>query len=91
MVIGFEPTGEVGNYGINLDPPYRAPSETNLDLWVGYGRRISENIDWRIQLNVRNVGKGNALIPITTQPDGTPAAYRIAPAQIWTVSNSVRF
>jgi hypothetical protein len=78
-------------YIFDIENPYEGPSETDVDLWVGYGRKILRNIDWRIQLNVRSVGKGNDLIPITTQPDGTPAGYRIAPRQYWTLSNSFRF
>ena len=29
--------------------------------------------------------------PITVQPDGTPAAYRIAPSQTWTIANTFQF
>jgi hypothetical protein len=68
------------------------PAETNVDLWVGYGRKkIFRNIDWRIQLNLRNAFAGDDLIPVTTQPDGTPAGYRIAPYQVWTLSNTFKF
>lgn len=78
-------------YVFDIANPYEGPAETDVDLWVGYGRKILKNVDWRIQLNVRSVGKGNDLIPITTQPDGTPAGYRIAPRQYWTLSNTFRF
>lgn len=71
--------------------PYKGPAETDVDLWLGYSRKISEKIDWRIQLNVRSVGKGNDLIPITVQPDGSPAGYRIAPRQYWSLTNTFRF
>lgn len=75
----------------DLDNPYHGPSLGNIDLWVGYGRKITDKIDWRVQLNVRNVGDGNALIPITTQPDGTHAGMRIAPAQVWSLTNTFTF
>lgn len=91
VVIGYAPTGSSANFGIDLNDPYTGPSEVNFDFWLGYGRRFGDKIDWRIQLNVRNAFEGNDLIPITVQPDGTPAAYRIAPAQTWTVSNTFRF
>jgi len=78
-------------YVFDIANPYKGPAETDVDLWVGYGRRILKNVDWRIQLNVRSVGKGNDLIPITAQPDGTPAGYRIAPRQYWSLSNTFRF
>ncbi|MCF3652360.1 TonB-dependent receptor, partial [Synoicihabitans lomoniglobus] len=94
VIIGYPPipnpvTPTKANF--DLDNPYRASAETNLDLWVGYSRRLSEKIDWRVQLNVRNVGQGNNLIPVTVQPDGTPATYRIGPHQSWTLTNTFRF
>ncbi|WP_221030654.1 TonB-dependent receptor plug domain-containing protein [Actomonas aquatica] len=94
VVIGFPPIpnpAQPGRVNFDLDNPYRGPAETNIDLWVGYSRRLSDKIDWRIQLNVRNVGQGNELIPITVQPDGTPATYRIAPHQTWSLTNSFKF
>lgn len=94
VVIGYKPViGANGtDISFDLNSPYYGPAETNVDLWVGYSRRnVWRNVDWRIQLNVRNAFAGNDLIPITTQPDGTPAGYRIAPYQTWTISNSFRF
>ena len=75
----------------DIGNPYKGPAETDVDMWVGYGRKISEKIDWRIQVNVRSIGKTDSLIPITVQPDGSPAGYRIAPRQYWSVSNTFRF
>jgi hypothetical protein len=75
----------------DLSKPFYGPSEGNIDLWVGYGHRLNAKLNWRIQVNVRNVGKGNSLIPITVQPDGTVAAWRIAPTQVWSVTNTVEF
>jgi outer membrane receptor protein involved in Fe transport len=94
VVIGFPPIpnpDQPGRVNFDLDNPYRGPAETNVDLWVGYGRRLSDKIDWRVQLNVRNLGEGNNLIPITVQPDGTPATYRIGPHQTWSLTNTFRF
>jgi outer membrane receptor protein involved in Fe transport len=94
VVIGFRPIpnpNDPGRVNFDLVNPYRGPAETNIDLWVGYSRRLSDKIDWRVQLNVRNVGQGNDLIPITVQPDGTPATYRIAPHQTWSLTNTFRF
>ena len=93
IVIGYEPIpgARPDEISFNLDDPYMGPSETNVDFWIGYGRKLTDRIDWRIQLNVRNAFEDDGLIPITTQPDGTPAGYRIAPSQVWTVSNTFRF
>jgi hypothetical protein len=94
VVVGYRPIPHPTNptkINFDIENPYKGPEETDLDLWVGYGRRIARNIDWRIQLNVRSVGKGNDLIPITVQPDGSPAGYRIAPRQYFTLTNSFDF
>ncbi|MDQ8200569.1 TonB-dependent receptor plug domain-containing protein [Pelagicoccus enzymogenes] len=92
VIIGYTPVIDSdGKLGYDLANPYMGPSETNLDLWVGYGRELNDNLDWRIQLNVRNAFEGDGLIPITTQPDGTPAGYRIAPSETWSIRNTFSF
>lgn len=74
-----------------LDKPFYGPAETNVDAWIGYKRQISKKVSWRAQLNVRNIGKGDYLIPVNVQPDGTPAAWRIAPVQTWSLTNTFDF
>ncbi|MDQ1256768.1 MAG: hypothetical protein QG656_1368, partial [Candidatus Hydrogenedentes bacterium] len=72
--------------------PYYGPKESNFDAWIGYGRRIfRDKIRWSTQLNVRNIGTHDKLIPVSAQPDGTVAAYRIAAPMSWTFSNSFDF
>ncbi len=76
----------------DLSKPYYGPSEDALDLWVSYQRKLSDKINWRIQLNVYNVGKRNQLIPISVEPDGhTWASARIAPVQEWQLTNTFSF
>ena len=98
--IGYPPTGDPSNpatLGFDLANPYKGPSETNFDAWVGYGRKIFKNVNWHIQLNVTNIGKGNYLIPITAQGPipgqaaGTPAGWRIGPTQEFTITNRFEF
>jgi outer membrane receptor protein involved in Fe transport len=91
VVLGYEPVGGADNFSIDLNSPYEGPSETAFDFWLGYGRRLADKVDWRIQLNVRNAFQGDDLIPITVQPDGTPATFRIAPTQTWSITNTFRF
>ncbi|MDQ8205549.1 TonB-dependent receptor plug domain-containing protein [Pelagicoccus sp. SDUM812003] len=92
IVIGYPPFyQDDGSAGFEIDNPYTGPSETNVDLWVGYEKALTDRLDWRIQLNVRNAFSDEGLIPITVQPDGTPAGYRIAPARTWSVRNTFSF
>ncbi len=93
VVIGYPVIPGVGGLAsFDLSQPYYGPSEGGLDLWAGYERQITEKIDWRIQLNVRNVGEKNGLIPISVQPDGrTWASVRLKPTQEWFVTNTFSF
>lgn len=92
VVIGYMPVlTDAGKISFDIENPYKGPAETDIDAWIGYGRRLFDKVDWRIQLNVRSIGKGNDLIPITVQPDGSGAGYRIAPRQYWTLTNTFRF
>jgi outer membrane receptor for ferric coprogen and ferric-rhodotorulic acid len=93
VVIGYplmaDPT--TGDSTFNLSKPYMGPTETNIDLWLGYGRKLTSKLDWHIQLNVRNAFADKKLIPITAQPDGTPAAYRIPELTTWFITNTFTF
>lgn len=93
VVIGYplmkDPS--TGDETFNLSSPYKGPSEGNLDLWVGYRRKLTAKIDWNIQLNIRNAFASKKLIPISAQPDGTPAAYRIPELTTWFVTNTFTF
>lgn len=93
VVIGYPLVpGAGGLASFDLTQPYYGPSEDALDLWVGYERKLTEKIDWRIQLNVRNVGDNEGLIPISVQPDGrTWASVRVNPTQEWFVTNTFSF
>ena len=93
IVIGYKPLAGTnpGEISFDIANPYRGPSETSYDLWAGYSRRIWHDIDWSVQLNARNVGVGNELVPITTQPDGSPATYRIRAPQSFFLTNTFRF
>ncbi len=93
IVIGYPvlpgPVSSQASY--DIAHPYRGDRETNFDFWVGYTRRIWKDVEWQIQLNVRNAFVGNELIPITTQPDGSPAGWRIRPPQTFQLTSTFRF
>jgi outer membrane receptor protein involved in Fe transport len=76
----------------DLTKPFYGPSEDAVDLWASYEHKVSRKVNWKIQLNVYNVGKRDGLIPISVEPDGhTVAAARIAPVQEWQLTNSFTF
>jgi len=80
-----------GTITFDLKHPYYGPSEHGLDLWAGYERKLTAKLGLRIQLNVRNVGAHDKLVPLSTQYDGTVAAWGIAPSQEWTLTNTLKF
>ncbi|HVU25135.1 MAG TPA: TonB-dependent receptor plug domain-containing protein [Opitutus sp.] len=84
---GLDPTTEL----IDVSKPYRGPSENNVDLWIGYQRKLTSKIAWNIQLNVKDVGRTARLVPISVEPDGSPAAYRIEDGMTWQLTNRFSF
>ncbi len=93
VVIGYPVVpGTGGVASFDLTKPYYGPTDDGLDLWASYERKVSEKINWKIQLNVRNVGKKDGLIPISVEPDGkTWASVRTAPVQEWFMTNTFSF
>jgi outer membrane receptor protein involved in Fe transport len=94
IILGYPPTGNPNDpttVEYDLQNPYKGPSETHLDLWVGYGRRLSAKLNWRIQFNVRDAFQQKGLVPISYQPNGTVAAYRIVSGQTFSLSNTFSF
>lgn len=71
--------------------PFYGPSEDGLDLWVSYERKVTNKVNWKVQLNGRNLLAKDGLIPITVEPDGSWAAARIKPTQEWFVTNTFSF
>jgi outer membrane receptor protein involved in Fe transport len=77
--------------GLDVTKPILGDKEQHLDLWVGYDRKLSEKVKWRIQLNLRNVGESKGLVPISANPDGTIAVQRITEGMSWSLTNTFSF
>lgn len=75
----------------DVDRPIYGPTEENYDVWVGYQRPLNDKIDYRVQLNIRNLFADDDLIPIMANPDGTIAQARIPAKTTWTLSNTFSF
>jgi hypothetical protein len=76
---------------LDVERPVWGQAQDALDLWVGYERQLPRNINWRIQVNVREAGRAAHLVPISIQPDGTPANFRIDEGQSWEITNTFTF
>lgn len=93
IAIGYLPqyNSDANIWVTNVDRPFYGPSETNYDVWVGYRRKLSEKVNWEIQLNVRDLFADDDLIPIAANPDGTIAQARIPAETTWSLTNTFSF
>lgn len=93
--IGFpikqDDTGLVNAPIYDVTNPYYGPTEVRFGMHLGYERKLQNGIVWSAQLNVKNIGKGNELIPVSAQPDGSIASWRISEPMTWTLSNTFSF
>jgi len=62
---------------VDIENPFYGPALTDIDAWISYKRKIWKGIDFRVQLNVRNLFADQKLIPVAVQPDGTAGVSRI--------------
>jgi hypothetical protein len=77
--------------GLDVNQPFRGKTESFFDGWVGYTRKITHNIDWRIQLNMRSIGEKDHLVTGGVNPDGSIALARIVQGMGWQLTNAFEF
>jgi len=80
-----------GSYATDVDKPLKGDTDDHLDLWIGYSRKLTDRINWRVQLNLRNVFESTRLVPITMNPDGTVGFSRIQQGTSWMLTNTLEF
>lgn len=76
-------------FGINN--PWMAPTETHIDVFARYNMKLKNDMDWSIQLNIRDLTADGDLIAVDVQPDGSPAFFRIGADTTWYLTNTIRF
>ncbi|HYC72399.1 MAG TPA: TonB-dependent receptor plug domain-containing protein [Opitutaceae bacterium] len=75
----------------DVQKPLYGPTDAHFDMWIGYERKLTDKIDWKLQLNLRNVGEDDDLVPVAFQPDGSVAQQRILSGQSFDVSMKFMF
>ncbi len=76
----------------DINAPFFGPTEDNIDVWVGYTRPImDEKVNWKIQLNIRNLLDDDDLIPVAANPNGAVYAARIVNPLTWELRSSFTF
>ena len=64
----------------------------NVDGFGSYERKIwKDRINWKIQLNVRNLIADDTPIALGVQPWGDISTVRLAPERRWSLTNSFTF
>lgn len=93
VAIGYATKFDQNNVAVSdVSKPYFGPTETNFDAWLSYNHKIWHNkINWKAQLNIRDIGQHHRLIPVSAQPTGAIAAWRIANDTSWALSNTFEF
>lgn len=85
-------TDTTGAFLLDAAAPIYGEDDTKIDFWVGYSRKLrSDKVDWRIQLNLRNVLDSDKLVPVTVNPDGQYTIYSINNGLTWELSSTFRF
>ena len=72
--------------------PYFTEDEISYDMSLGYRKKFG-NIDWRTQLNIRNLQNwsSNEVYVTRYQPDGSPGRARFQPPRTIMWTNTFRF
>ncbi len=92
-IIGFYPKWreDINVWIDNLDAPIYSDALTNVDAWITYKRKLTDKVDWRLQLNVRNLFNDDELVPTSANPDGTFRTYRISAGRSWELTSRFEF
>ncbi len=108
---GFSLGGSVNARGRSIDgfaenaanvfvptQPYYAPGYETVGAWVTYRRKLfKDRIDWRLQLNVRNLFDAYTVSPLRTidrrdgTHTGTTATYRLSEPRTFTLTSTFKF
>lgn len=75
----------------DVNQPIYGPKDSHLDAWIGYQRKLTDKIDWRVQLNVRSVGEKTHLVTAAVEPDGSVAQQRIVSGATYDFSMKFSF
>ena len=75
----------------NVDDPIYGPTESHFDAWIAYQRKLTDKIDWRVQLNARSVGENTRLVTAAVEPDGSVAQQRIMSGATYDLSMRFSF
>lgn len=90
--------GPAPSFTLIPDKPFKTPTAGTYGAWVTYGRKIlRDRIDWRLQLNVRNLLDENTVFPLRTvdardgSNRGVVATWRLNEPRTYTLTSTFKF
>jgi hypothetical protein len=87
----FDQSLNNGLGALDVSKPWKGESDSHFDFFVGHTRKLTDRINWRVQLNLRNVGESKSLVPVVRNPNGEIAYSRIQEGMTWQLTNNFEF
>lgn len=92
QIYSYLPTQDSdGNLGVDINTFWMDGSRSTFDFWLSYGAKLTDKIDWTIQLNIYNAFGENELVPLHRNPDGSFGQMGIREGKSWSIRNSFKF
>ena len=88
-VLGYQYDATLNSLDVNK--PWYGPTDKHVDMWVGYTRKLTDKLDWNIQLNLKNLAEHDKLVPASIEPDGSIGLARIQWGMGATLTNTFTF
>jgi hypothetical protein len=74
-----------------LNEPIMGATDTHLDAWIGYSRKLYRNVNWRVQIDPQSMGEKDHLVAAGYNPDGSLYLARIQQGMAWRLERSFDF
>jgi hypothetical protein len=75
----------------DVSRPFYGGAEPIYDGWISDSRLLGSRVNWKLQINVRNIGVGNELRPLAAWPDDTIVQWTIKEPQRWSLTSMFSF
>ena len=90
-VIGYGLKTEGNRIVTDLATRYFNEAVHTWGVSARYTRRLTDKVNWTLQVNVANAFQGDKILATATQPDGSMARGMIREGASWTLTNSLSF
>jgi outer membrane receptor protein involved in Fe transport len=90
-VIGYGLKAEGNRIVTDLATRYFNEAVHTWGVSARYTRRLTDKVNWTLQVNVANAFQGDKILATATQPDGSMARGMIREGASWTLTNSLSF